>query len=253
MWPCIFPLLLVSWSVMRDCQVLPTSTTAVRPLTTPISNVKIHFAAVFAHQLLQLPTAWIWCSCVTEVLKAEVMARILNEVHRRTNTIIYWMRACWSNNTRSEWTFAALKSHIFWMVMDAFLRHAYFVPTCPDEPLRACVRACSPSLKFILTAALLCSLALLCFVCFANFLGRRILFWSAVLSLGETSSFSSFSAFLSRSLLLTGEFLDYMTFLSSKHRGSHIPFSWMVQADCVFHAGIHPPGTWIPVSFESVW
>ena len=40
---------------------------------------------------------------------------------------------------------------------------------------------------------------------------------------------------------------------SVNQRGSHIPFSWMVHAGCVFVAGIQLSKTWMPGSFEAMW
>ena len=44
----------------------------------------------------------------------------------------------------------------------------------------------------------------------------------------------------------------FVLFFKSNHRGSNILSSWRVHAECVFVAGIHPPGTLTSGSFVSV-
>ena len=62
----------------------------------------------------------------------------------------------------------------------------------------------------------------------------------------DSSSSSSSSEFpaLSLGFTILGEIFAYMTIFLSNHRGSHIPSLWMVRAECVFVASIHPSRTW---------
>ena len=58
---------------------------------------------------------------------------------------------------------------------------------------------------------------------------------------GRVSVPSSSSAFPATSLGFTilGEIFACVTIFKSSHRCSHIPFSWMVHAGCVFVASVH--------------